>query len=197
MNKASRSLTIFSLSLTALFSGIQAEIVTVNFQTVFEQFNELRVEDQKLRAEVAQFQENQQAKVTALQAKQQTFNDLRNQAAQADMNEDERKELIKEASAQLEELNREEQALRQERAQFQKDLEAKGMRLRRGIVEKVNGKIAEWAEELGWEIVLDSSSKSPNGLPVFIYTSPTMDKTEWVIAELNKMAPTRSEDAGE
>jgi Skp family chaperone for outer membrane proteins len=56
-------------------------------------------------------------------------------------------------------------------------------------VDKVNEKIAGMAEQQGWELVLDSSAKSPNGLLMLPYTAKTMDKTEWVIRELNARAP--------
>ena len=175
-------------SLFCLLPGLnvlRAEIVSIDFQKVFEQFYELRQEDQKLREEVAAFQQAQQRKVQELQAKQETFNQLRNQAAQPETTDVQRKEMVTQATTQLEELNREEQALRQERTQFQKDLEAKGLRLRRGIVDKVNAKIAEIAKEQGWEMVFDASAKSPNGLPVIAYVTEAKDKTEWIIRELN------------
>jgi Skp family chaperone for outer membrane proteins len=184
----------FLFGLVSLSIAVHAEIVSVNFQQVFEQYRELKLEDQKLRAQVADFQQEQQVKVQALQLKQQAFNQMRNQAAQPEVTEDQRKEIVKEATTQLEELNQEEQALRQERTQFQKDLEAKGLRLRRGIVDKVNEQIETFAEEEGWEIVVDASAKSPNGLPVLAYISPAMDKTQWVIAELNKASAVKSEE---
>lgn len=182
---------IFSVSLFCLLpclNALRAEIVCIHFQTVFEQFTELKQEDQKLREEVAAFQQIQQPKVEALQAKQEAFNQLRNQAAQPEIADEQRKEMVTQATTQLEELNREEQALRQERAQFQKDLEAKGLRLRRSIVDKVNAKIAEIAKEQGWEVVLDASAKSANGLSVIPYITESKDKTEWVIRELNSKA---------
>lgn len=188
MKSPHRLFPIVVLTLLSGFSAVTAEIVTVHYQTVFEQFNELKQEDQKLREEVAVFQQDQQAKVQALQAKQETFNQLRNQAAQPEVTDAQRKEMVTMATSQLEALNSEEQALRQERAQFQKDLEAKGMRLRRAIVDKVNATIAEIAQEQGWEIVLDASAKSPNGLPVVSYLSAAKDKTDFVIRELNSKA---------
>ncbi|MGA0333204.1 MAG: OmpH family outer membrane protein [Kiritimatiellia bacterium] len=167
---------------------LRAEVVTVHFQTVFEEYIELKMEDQKLREEVGAFQQEQQQKVQSLQEKQQAFNDLRNRAAQPDVAEADRKKMVEEATAQLEELNREEQELRQERTQFQRNLEEKGLRLRRAIVEKVNKQVAEMAEQQGWEVVLDSSAKTPNGLPVIPYTEKTMDRTDLVIRELNSRA---------
>lgn len=182
-----RSLIVLILFLQTLV-GLQAEVITINFQTVFEEYYELKVEDQKLREEVSEFQQAQQEKVQALQAQQQAFNELRTRAAQPDVSDAERKQMVEEATKQLEALNQEEQALRQEQAKFQKDLEAKGMRLRRGIVDKINEKVAEIAERQGWEIVLDSSATSPNGLPVISYSITSLDKTGLVIQELNAAA---------
>lgn len=176
------------MSLTTALPVLRAEIVSIHFQTVFEQFHELKEADQRLREEVNAFQQEQQAKVEALQAKQEAFNQLRNQAAQPEVGDEQRKQMIQQATAQLEALNLQEQALRQERNQFQQDIEAKGLRLRRGIVDKVNARIASMAKEQGWEIVLDASAKSPNGLPVLAYVTEARDKTEWVVRELNSQA---------
>ncbi|MDF3129415.1 OmpH family outer membrane protein [Kiritimatiellaeota bacterium B1221] len=189
---------ILSFSVLACLLGqlsLRADTVVINYQKVFEEYIELKLEDQKLRDQVAAFQTEQQQKVQSLQQKQQEFNGIRNRAAQPEVPEAERKSIVEKATQQLEELNKLEQELRQERAQFQKDLEAKGLRLRRGIVEKVNAKIEELAEENDWELVLDSSAKSPNGLPMVSYASKTLDRTDLLIQELNAMFTKQTEAA--
>ncbi|WFB36078.1 OmpH family outer membrane protein [Kiritimatiellota bacterium B12222] len=193
MKTHSRFLALFLLCVTNFSLLLQAEIVSINFQKVFETYPELKMEDQKLRQEVAAFQQAQNEKVQALQAQQQQFNAMRNQAAQPGLSADERKKLVGEATTSLEALNKEEQAIREERAQFQKDIEAKGLRLRRIIVDKVNAKVAEIAEEKEWEMVLDSSAKSPNGLPVIAYVTETKDQTDFVIRELMIEAQERAQ----
>jgi len=164
---------------------LQAEWVAIHFQTVFEQFHELQVEDQKLRQEIAGFQQEQEQKVQALQQRQETFNQLRREAAQPGVTEEQRQNMAERAAEMLEALNREEQALREERNQFQQDMEAKGVRLRRIIVNRVNDKIEELSQAQGWSLVLDSSARSPNGLPVIPYVEETRDVTGLVIQELN------------
>ncbi len=195
MKNLSRTLTFTALALFSALSTLHADIVTINYQKVFEEYIELKLEDQKLRDQVAAFQTEQQEKVQSLQLKQQEFNELRNRAAQPEVPEAERKAIVEKATRQLEVLNKQEQGLRQERAQFQKDLEAKGLRLRRGIVEKVNAKIKEMAEDNDWELVLDSSAKSPNGLAMVSYASQTLDRTDLLIQELNSSAAKKSESA--
>lgn len=174
---------------------LQAEtVVVINFQTVFEEYRELIRLDQEFRGEVESFQAKQQEAVTNLQAQQQAFNELRQQAAQPEVTEAERKEMADRAAELLEELNREEQRLRQERQTFQQELEAKGIRLRRRIVEDVRDQIETFAGTQGWDLVLDSSANGQNGLPVIQYANPEMDKTRWVITELNQTAARRAEE---
>ncbi len=178
-----------TLLLAGLSLPVQAEMVVIHFQTVFEEFYELRIEDQKLRASVQEFQREQDVKVQELQTNQQAFNQLRSRAAQPEVSDEERAQLAEQAVTQLETLNREEQVIREERNQFQQDLEAKGVRLRRGIVDKVTRKITEMAEARNWTLVLDSSAKAPNGLPVVHFATPALDMTQVVIRELNASAP--------
>lgn len=188
--KSNTSTFIRSLLLLVGFAlPVGAEMVVVHFQTVFEEFYELRLEDQKLRATVQEFQQQQEVKVQELQAKQQAFNQLRSRAAQPEVSDEERGQLAEQAVQHLETLNREEQAIREERNQFQEDLEAKGVRLRRNIVDKVTRKITEMAEARNWTLVLDSSAKAPNGLPVVHFATPALDMTQVVIRELNASAP--------
>lgn len=175
--------------LLLMFSGfhnLEADIVTVNFQKVFESYDELKMADRMLREEVTAFQKAQQGKTEALQAGKTAFDELRKQAARPEVTDDERKEMVKTATAQLEELNRQEKEIRQERLQFQKDLEAKGLRLRRGIVDKINARIAVLADSKGWDLVLDSSGRTPAGLPVVIYAAAAVDQTDAVIEALKK-----------
>lgn len=181
-------LVLCSLAALSGLFPLQAEIVTVDYQKIFEEYRELRLQDQKLREEVAAFQQTQQAKIQELQAKQQTFAELRNSAAQPDVTDEQRKGLIENATKQLEELNNREQELRQERAVFQQEIEAKAARLRKSIVDKVNERIGEMAKEKGWEMVIDSSAKSATGLKAVIYSADTVDKTNMLITELNATA---------
>jgi Skp family chaperone for outer membrane proteins len=158
----------------------------VNFQTVFQEYEELKRLDAEFRAEVETYREAQQAKVSELEAMQQQFNQLREQAAQPEVSEEERGALAEQATKILEELNRSERALREARQSFEQELEAKGIRLRRKIVQEVNQKVAQFAEQQGWDLVLDSSAVGPNGLPVIQYARPDADKTRWLITELNQ-----------
>jgi outer membrane protein len=188
-----RYLLILLLSLPAatLFSDT---IAVVNFQTVFQEYHELQRLDQEFRGEVESFQKKQQEAVAALQAKQQEFNQLRQQAAQPEVTDEQREEFATQATALLEELNAEEQKLRQERQTFQQELEAKGVRLRRRIVDSVRKQIEGFAGTQGWDLVLDSSANGQNGLPVIQYFNPEMDKTRWVITELNLAAARKAEE---
>lgn len=163
-----------------------SETVVVNFQTVFQEYEELRRLDMEFRAEVEAYKVKQQDEVTALQGKQQEFNDLRQKASQAGLTEEERVVLAEQATALLQELNSEERALRQARQVFEQELEAKGIRLRRKIVEDVQKQLAGFAEQQGWDLVLDLSAVGPNGLPVIQYSKPDADKTRWLITELNR-----------
>lgn len=182
--------------LTSPGSVFSQTTVVVNFQTVFEEYRELQRLDLEFRRDVETFQTEQQQAVQALQAKQQAFNQLRQQAAQPEVSDEQREQLAEQAAVMLEELTTEEQRLRQERQKFQQELEAKGVRLRRRIVEDVRKQIEGFAGREGWELVLDSSASGQNGLPVIQYADPAMDKTRWVITELNQAAA-RNENAGE
>jgi len=189
-------LSLFLLFFLALPAqrAISQNIVVVNFQTVFEEYSELQRLDREFRQEADAFQEQQQQAVQELQAKQQEFAQLRQKAAQPDTEDEEREQLAEEAGVLLEELNNEEQRLRTNLQEFQKELEAKGIRLRRRIVNDVRNQIEGFAKSQRWDLVVDSSATGPNGLPVVQYANPELDKTRWVITELNQAA---ARNAGE
>lgn len=167
----------------------RAEVVVVDFQRVFENYRELKRVDQRFRKSVQEFQEAQRLEVEALTEKRETFNQLRSRAAQAGVGDEERKQLADQATNLLDELRQAEQKLQSERNEFQKQLEAKGNRLRRRIVDQVTDRISDLAGQRGWSLVLDSSARGVNGLPVAHFVAPERDVTGEVLAALNADEP--------
>lgn len=178
--------TLFFFSLLSFLIPCMAETVVVNFQMVYQEHEELLRLDAEFKAEVQTYKQNEQGALAAIQEKQQAFNQLRQKAAQEEMSETERTALTDQATTLLVDLKQAERELQENRQNFERELEAKGVRLRRQVVEDVQQKLKSYAEQQGWELVIDSSATAPNGLPVVQYVKPDLDKTRWLITELNK-----------
>jgi len=175
------------LCLSVVFLGtVRSETVVIDFQKVFEEYEELKNVDRKFQESVREFRARQEEEVGNLRDQQEKFNALRTEAAQAGVSDERRAELAEEATVLLERLQTQEQKLKEQRARFQQELEAKGARLRRRIVDEVNERVAAMAEEREWSLVIDSSARGNNGLRVMPYVAPEMDRTREVIRVLNQ-----------
>ena len=190
------SLLLLSIVLPAATLNAQSRgVVTVKFQDVFEEYIPLRKLDQEMRMELQAFREEQAAKLQALQAGNQRFQELRGQAAAEDVSEEERERLIEQAGALFEELRASEQKLRQEQQAYNQEIESRAGRLRREVVDSILEHIQGMSRERGWTVVLDSSARGNNGLPTVLFADPGTDVTREVIRSLNRAAAEEEAEA--
>ena len=100
-------------------------------------------------------------------------------------------ELSKEAKAKgRNEKSNELQGMDREIREFQqsreKQLQEQSVRMRAGIVDEINKVVAERVKAENFDIVLDKSGPSLNGVPIVLYSRDTYEFTDAVVTALNK-----------
>lgn len=69
-----------------------------------------------------------------------------------------------------------------------KQMQEQVMKSRQGIVDEITAAVNAFAEEQGYDLILDSSGMSMNAVPLMVYVDPELDVTEAVIARLQPVA---------
>src|SRR5687768_6794157 len=106
----------------------------------------------------------------------------------------EKPELSKEAKEQkskvrdekVGELKTLEREINEFRSTREKQLQEQSVRMRGGIVDEINKVVADKVKAENYQIVLDKSGPSLNGVPVVLFAKDEYDFTPEVIAALNK-----------
>ncbi len=74
-------------------------------------------------------------------------------------------------------------------------LQEQAVRMRDGIVKEINAVIQEKVKASQFDLVLDKSGNSINGVPVVLYSRETSDFSEEIISVLNKNKPKETSEA--
>ena len=84
------------------------------------------------------------------------------------------------------ELNAMQREINEFRQTREKQLQEQSVRMRGGIVDEINKIVADKVKTDNFDLVLDNSGPSLNGVPVVLYSRPAFDFTDDVIKALNK-----------
>jgi outer membrane protein len=77
----------------------------------------------------------------------------------------------------------------------EKQLQEQAVRMRNGIVEEITKLVKDKVNTEGFNIVLDRSGNSLNGVPVVVYANDNLDFSDDIIKALNKSKPADSGEA--
>ncbi len=84
------------------------------------------------------------------------------------------------------ELNNMQREINEFRVTREKQLQEQSVRMRGGIVEEINKVVGDKVKAENFQLVVDSSGPSLNGVPVILYARPEFDFTPEVVAALNR-----------
>jgi outer membrane protein len=96
---------------------------------------------------------------------------------------DQKQKLRSEKAGELQNMDREIREFQQSR---EKQLQEQSVRMRAGIVEDINKVVAEKVKADSYDLVLDKSGPSLNGVPIVLYARDSFDFTDSVVSALNK-----------
>lgn len=96
---------------------------------------------------------------------------------------DQKAKLRSEKAAELQNMDREIREFQQSR---EKQLQEQSVRMRAGIVEDINKIVTDKVKAENFDLVVDKSGPSLNGVPIVLYARDGYDFTDTVISALNK-----------
>jgi outer membrane protein len=167
-------------------SAQQLKIGTVDMKKVFESYYKTKDAEQRIN-------EQRNAAKKELEDRVDEYK-RRTEEVQKLTDEIERPELSKEAKDgkrklrddRVNELKTMDREIREFQATREKQLQEQSVRMRSGIVEEINKVVSDRVKADQYDLVIDRSGPSLNGVPLVLYSQEKWDFTTDIITALNK-----------
>ncbi len=177
--------TAILLAVTAQPAFAQIKVGSVDMTKIFAAYTKTKDAEQRINEAQAaakkEFDERMETQKSLIEEINKLQEEARNPALSADAKagkERARDEKINEARN----LEREIQEFRRTR---ERQLNEQALRMRAGIVEEIQGVINEMVAAKGYDVVIDVSGKTLNGVPSILHANPQYDFSQEVIDQLN------------
>ena len=181
--------TILALTLAfpiaALAQGTM-KIGTVDMQRAFKEYNktkeaEVKINDAKNAAK-KEYDDRAESYKKALD----DINNLNKQLESPALSADKKTQTAKERDDKIANIKNMEREISDFRQTRERQLQEQLMRVREGIVKEITDVVMEKVKANHFDLVLDKSGMSINGVPFLLYAPDNVDFTNDIIAVLNK-----------
>lgn len=183
-----------AMLLSASAASAQLKVGTVDMTKIFASYYKTKDAEQRIGEAQAtakkEFEERMNSQKKVIDEINKLQEEARNPALSADakgQKERARDEKINEARN----LEREIQEFRVTR---ERQLNEQAVRMRAGIVEEIRKVVDDIVKARGYDLVIDVSGKSLNGVPSILYSKPDYDFSQEIIDTLNKSKPAAAAD---
>lgn len=179
---------VFLLALTLSMAGVAAElkIAVVDMDKIFQNYYKTKIADSTLKQQADIYKAWVKKLNDSLVKLEEEFKVVRDASQNIALSSAEREAKRFEAQKKYRETREKQVEIEQysvEKTQQYKQLEAQK---RNDILTEITEEIKRRAVLEGYNLVLDKSGKTLNGIPAVVYSSATFDITEPVLAELNR-----------
>jgi outer membrane protein len=171
--------------IAALAQGTM-KIGTVDMQRAFKEYNktkeaELKINDAKNSAK-KEYDDRAESYKKALDE----INNLNKQLESPALSADKKTQTAKERDDKIANIKNMEREISDFRQTRERQLQEQLMRVREGIVKEITDVVMEKVKANHFDLVLDKSGLSINGVPFLLYAPDNVDFTNDIIAVLNK-----------
>jgi outer membrane protein len=171
--------------IAALAQGTM-KIGTVDMQRAFKEYNktkeaELKINDAKNSAK-KEYDDRAESYKKALDE----INNLNKQLESPALSADKKTQTAKERDDKIANIKNMEREISDFRQTRERQLQEQLMRVREGIVKEITDVVMEKVKANHFDLVLDKSGMSINGVPFLLYAPDNVDFTNDIIAVLNK-----------
>ena len=120
------------------------------------------------------------------------INKLNNDLQKPALSADAKNEKTKERDDKIDETKNVEQEITDFRTTHEKHLQEQAVRMRNGIVEEITKLVLDKVKTENYDLVMDRSGLSLNGVPILMFAKDGLDFSDEIITELNKNGPAGS-----
>lgn len=168
----------------------QNKLATINLKKVFDGYWKTKQASANLEEQKQDIQKEIKNMANDFNQKKQDYQTLLNSADDQNISLSEREKRKKAAEGKLKDLRDLQDSASQYERQASARLTDQTDRMRSNILTEIRTVVSAKAKAAGYTLVIDTASRSGDGMPVFLYSNQQNDMTDAVLAELNSTAPT-------
>lgn len=185
MKKFGLILILTGICLAVAAVAAPLNIATVDLATVFDRYGKTKTAELALKDEEEKVREERQRLLEKAKSLETEYMQLREEAQSPLLSADARDKKRKTAEDKMMEAREYESKVRRLLEMRDKQLTEQLMRSRKMIVDEIKEKVADFALRSGYDLILDSSGQTMNGISIVVFAGPGVDVTEDVIEMIN------------
>jgi outer membrane protein len=171
--------------IAALAQGTM-KIGTVDMQRAFKEYNKTKEAEVKINDAKNSAKKEYDDRAESYKKALDEINNLNKQLESPALSADKKTQTAKERDDKIANIKNMEREISDFRQTRERQLQEQLMRVREGIVKEITDVVMEKVKANHFDLVLDKSGQSINGVPFLLYAPDNVDFTNDIIAVLNK-----------
>src|SRR3989442_1901773 len=187
MKKSLSILCALTLTLAvAAFAEGTLKIGTVDMKREFKDYNKTKEAEAKINDAKNAAKKEYDDRAEAYKKSLDEINNLNKQLESSALSADKKTQIAKDRDDKIANIKNMEREIGDFRQTRERQLQEQLMRVREGIVKEITDVVMEKVKANHFDLVLDKSGMSINGVPFLLYAPDNVDFTNDIIAVLNK-----------
>jgi outer membrane protein len=184
--------SLLSLCLIGGFSSTshaQVKIGTVDMNKIFSAYYKTKDAEARINEARNSAKQELDERMDTYKKDLDDINKLNDDINNAALSSDAKAAKSKERDDKIQETKNLEQEITEFRSTREKQLQEQAVRMRNGIVDEITKLVLDRVKTDNYDLVLDRSGLSLNGVPILMYAKDGLDFSDDIITELNKNKP--------
>lgn len=167
----------------------QVKVGTVDMNKVFSSYYKTKDAETRINEARAAAKKELDDRMDTYKKNLETINKLNAEIQKPELSKSAKDEKTKSRDEKIEETKNLEREINEFRTTREKQLQEQAVRMRNGIVDEITKLVQEKVKAEAFDLVLDRSGSSLNGVPFLIFAKDSFDFSEDIITQLNKNKP--------
>jgi len=180
-------LTLLAAVLTSAGASAQnIKVGTVDMKKVFESYYKTKEAEAKINESRNSAKKDLEDRMDLAKKVLDEIKKIDEELQKPELSKESKEQKAKLRSEKAGELNGMDKEIREFQQQREKQLQEQSVRMRAGIVDDINKVVTERVKAENYDIVLDKSGPSLNGVPIVLFSRESYEFTDAVVTALNK-----------
>jgi outer membrane protein len=191
MKKQIALLSATAIALFAFSASARADLKVgmVDMNSVFSSYYKTKDAEARINEARASAKKELDERMETYKKSLEEVNKLNDEIGKPELSKDAKDAKSKQRDERIAEIKNLEREITEFRQTREKQLQEQAVRMRNGIVEEITKIVQAKVKDENYDLVLDKSGSSLNGVPIVLFSRDAMDFSDEVVASLNKSKP--------
>ena len=167
----------------------QLKVSTVDMNKIFSSYYKTKDAEARINEARAAAKKELDDRMDALKKNADQLNKLNEDIAKPELSKDKKEDLSKKRDDLINETENLKRDINEFRSTREKQLQDQAVRMRNDIVAEITKLVQDKVKSENYDLVLDRSGSSLNGVPILLYARDNMDFSDDIVTQLNKSKP--------